>query len=53
MGKAKAKAKQLRGTVQETAGRVTGDPKREARGHVQKLEGKAQEAAAKVKKLRK
>ncbi|MFF4737021.1 CsbD family protein [Streptomyces sp. NPDC001262] len=51
MGKAKAKAKQLKGTMQETAGRVTGDPKREARGHAEKLAGKAQEAASKVKKL--
>ncbi|MEU1824984.1 CsbD family protein [Streptomyces abikoensis] len=50
MGKAKGKSKQVKGTLKETAGRVTGDPKQEARGHIEKLEGKAQEAAAKVRK---
>ncbi|GGP33387.1 CsbD family protein [Streptomyces abikoensis] len=50
MGKAKGKAKQVKGALKETTGRVTGDPKQEIRGHVEKLEGKAQETAARIKK---
>ncbi|MDT0448508.1 CsbD family protein [Streptomyces hesseae] len=50
MGKAKAKAKQVKGSLKETTGRLTGDRKQEAKGHIEKLEGKAQEAAAKIRK---
>ncbi|MGK5543870.1 CsbD family protein [Streptomyces sp. URMC 127] len=52
MGKATDKAKQVKGAVKETAGRLTGNPKREAQGHIEKLEAKARESVAKVRKHR-
>ncbi|MFF7725459.1 CsbD family protein [Streptomyces sp. NPDC008001] len=50
MGRARAKAKQAKGAVKETLGQVARDPKREVEGHVEKLEGKAQDAAAAAKR---
>ncbi|MFF7726633.1 CsbD family protein [Streptomyces sp. NPDC008001] len=50
MGKAKAKAKQVKGKLKESAGSATGDKKMEAEGRAEKLSGKVQESAEKTKK---
>ena len=41
---AKGKAKQAAGKLKETAGKVTGNEKTEARGQVDQMEGRGQEA---------
>ncbi|WP_405497222.1 CsbD family protein [Streptomyces sp. NBC_00096] len=48
MSKAKAKAKQVKGKIKETAGDAMGDRRMQAEGAGERLTGKAQEAAAKV-----
>ncbi|GAA3027954.1 hypothetical protein GCM10020000_00530 [Streptomyces olivoverticillatus] len=50
MGKAKAKATQVKGRLKEGIGHATDDKRMEAEGRAEKLRGKAQEAAAKTKK---
>ncbi|MEU8540654.1 CsbD family protein [Streptomyces sp. NPDC048717] len=50
MGKAKGKAKQAKGAMKETMGKASGDTGTEVRGHVEKLAGKAEEAAADAKR---
>ncbi len=50
MGKGKAKAKQVKGQLKETAGRAANDKRLEAEGRAEKMTGKAQEAVAKAKK---
>lgn len=44
----KAKAKQVRGKIKETAGDAMGDRSMQAEGAAERLTGKAQEAAAKA-----
>lgn len=41
--------KQMKGSVKETAGKITGDAKTEAEGKADKMEGKVQNAAGSVK----
>lgn len=50
MGKGKAKAKQMKGQLKETAGRAMDDKRMEAEGRGEKVVGKAQEAAEKAKR---
>ncbi|MFH8786587.1 CsbD family protein [Streptomyces roseoverticillatus] len=50
MGKGKAKAKQVKGKLKETAGRAADDKRLEAEGRAEKLTGKVQESAEKAKK---
>ncbi|MCD9141372.1 CsbD family protein [Streptomyces albireticuli] len=50
MGKGKAKAKQMKGQLKESAGRAMDDKRLEAEGRGEKAVGKAQEAAEKVKR---
>ncbi|MGK5730552.1 CsbD family protein [Streptomyces sp. URMC 124] len=50
MGKGKAKAKQVKGKLKETAGDVTGNRRMEAEGRAEKVSGKAQDAAEKARK---
>ncbi|MFD7445322.1 CsbD family protein [Streptomyces sp. NPDC059909] len=54
MGKAKAKAKQAKGQMKETAGKAMGDKRMQAEGRGEQLMGKTQEtvesAAERVKK---
>ncbi|MET9413977.1 CsbD family protein [Streptomyces klenkii] len=50
MGKAKAKAKQVKGKLKESAGSATGDKRMEAEGRAEKLTGKVQESAEKARK---
>ncbi|UUN25572.1 CsbD family protein [Streptomyces sp. FIT100] len=44
MAKAKAKAKQAKGQMKETAGKATGDKRMQAEGRGEQMTGKAQEA---------
>ena len=46
MSKAKAKAKQVKGKLKETAGDAMGDKGMQAEGRSERLTGKAQETAA-------
>ncbi|MFV5994878.1 CsbD family protein [Streptomyces sp. NPDC056231] len=48
MGKGKAKAKQVKGKLKETAGGALGDELMQAEGRGEQMTGKAQEAAAKA-----
>lgn len=48
MSKAKAKAKQVKGKMKETAGDAMGDKGMQAEGRSERLTGKAQETAAKA-----
>lgn len=48
MSKAKAKAKQVKGKLKETAGDAMGDKGMQAEGRSERLTGKAQETAAKA-----
>lgn len=48
MGKAKAKAKQVKGKLKETVGSATGDKDMQAEGRGEQMAGKAQETTAKV-----
>ncbi|WP_328296580.1 CsbD family protein [Streptomyces sp. NBC_00435] len=48
MSKAKAKAKQVKGKIKETAGDAMDDRRMQAEGAAERLTGKAQEAAAKA-----
>ncbi|MEU9109990.1 CsbD family protein [Streptomyces xanthophaeus] len=56
MGKAKAKAKQMKGKLKESAGGATGDHRMQAEGSSERMSGKAEEmvtkADDKVKKVR-
>ncbi len=45
----KGAAKEVSGTIKETAGKITGDRKTEAKGKVEKNVGAAQNAFGKVK----
>lgn len=47
----KGKAKEATGTVQQKAGRITGNKEMEARGEERKQEGKAQDLWGKTKDL--
>ncbi|MCX4510434.1 MULTISPECIES: CsbD family protein [Streptomyces] len=44
MGKAKAKAKQAKGKMKETAGKAMGDREMQAEGRGEQMAGKAREA---------
>ncbi|MFJ6935052.1 CsbD family protein [Streptomyces sp. NPDC101132] len=48
MGKAKAKAKQAKGQLKESAGNVMDDKKMQAEGASEKVAGKAQETPRKT-----
>ncbi|WP_093802655.1 CsbD family protein [Streptomyces sp. Wb2n-11] len=48
MSKAKAKAKQLKGKMKETAGRTADDRRMEAEGRGEQVRGKAQETVEKT-----
>ncbi|MFD9335053.1 CsbD family protein [Streptomyces sp. NPDC060028] len=48
MSKAKAKAKQVKGKVKETAGDAMDDKRMEAEGAAERMTGKAQESAEKA-----
>ncbi|MGW2602362.1 CsbD family protein [Streptomyces klenkii] len=50
MGKAKAKAKQVKGKLKESTGSATGDKRMEAEGRAEKLTGKVQESVEKARK---
>ncbi|MEU9027517.1 CsbD family protein [Streptomyces sp. NPDC048383] len=48
MGKAKAKAKQVKGTMKETAGSAMDDRRMEAEGGAERMSGKAEETVSKA-----
>ncbi|MFD9407481.1 CsbD family protein [Streptomyces sp. NPDC059989] len=48
MSKSKAKAKQIKGKIKETAGDAMDDKRMEAEGAAERLTGKAQESAEKA-----
>ncbi|MEV6951035.1 CsbD family protein [Streptomyces sp. NPDC051183] len=48
MSKAKARAKQVKGKIKETAGDAMDDKRMEAEGAAERLTGKAQEVAEKA-----
>ncbi|MFD9355164.1 CsbD family protein [Streptomyces sp. NPDC060031] len=48
MSKAKAKAKQVKGKVKETAGDAMGNKRMEAEGAAERMTGKAQESTEKA-----
>ncbi|WP_078870969.1 CsbD family protein [Streptomyces caatingaensis] len=50
MGKAQHKAKQAKGRLKETAGKLTGNPKTEIQGHVEQVEAKARQKAEESRK---
>ncbi|MFF3244616.1 CsbD family protein [Streptomyces sp. NPDC002870] len=48
MGKSKAKAKQMKGKLKETAGNAMDDKRMQAEGRSEQMMGKAQETAEKA-----
>ncbi|MEV7615027.1 CsbD family protein [Streptomyces sp. NPDC089799] len=50
MSKAKAKAKQVKGKMKETAGDMTDDQRMEMEGRAEHMTGKVQESAERMKR---